>query len=85
MEDITDSLRASGIDRLAIVNGHGGNYVLANVVQEANVRGPSMTLFPNRQDWETARAASRATLDASYPVFGLDLRSRLRSVVIARS
>ncbi len=56
--DVADSLRASQIDRLAIVNGHGGNYVLANVVQEANIAGPRMTLFPNRQDWEAARAAA---------------------------
>lgn len=56
--DIADSLRASGIDRLAIVNGHGGNYVLSNVVQEANIAGPKLTLFPNRQDWEAARIAA---------------------------
>jgi creatinine amidohydrolase len=56
--DIASSLWTSGIDRLAIVNGHGGNYVLANVVQEANVDGPRMTLFPNRQDWEAARSAA---------------------------
>jgi creatinine amidohydrolase len=37
--DVAESLRASGIDRLAIVNGHGGNYVLANVVQQANIAG----------------------------------------------
>src|SRR5215218_4093236 len=29
--DVAESLRAAGIDRLAIINGHGGNYVLANV------------------------------------------------------
>ncbi len=56
--DIADSLRASDIDRLAIVNGHGGNYVLANVAQEANIAGPRMTLFPTQQDWETARTAA---------------------------
>ena len=56
--DVAESLRASGIDRLAIVNGHGGNYVLANVVQEANIGGPRMTLFPSRADWEVARTAA---------------------------
>jgi creatinine amidohydrolase/Fe(II)-dependent formamide hydrolase-like protein len=55
--DVAESLRASGIDRLAIVNGHGGNYVLANVVQQANIAGPRMTLFPSRTDWEAARTA----------------------------
>lgn len=56
--DVTDSLRRSGIDRLAIINGHGGNYVLANIVQQGNVAGPRMTLFPGRTEWETARAAA---------------------------
>jgi len=56
--DVAESLRVAGVDRLAIVNGHGGNYVLSNIVQEANVVGPRMTLFPNRQDWETARTAA---------------------------
>jgi creatinine amidohydrolase len=63
--DIADSLRASGVDRLAIVNGHGGNYVLANVVQEANIAGPRMTLFPARHDWEAARAAAGLRSTAS--------------------
>jgi creatinine amidohydrolase len=63
--DIADSLRAAGIDRLAIVNGHGGNYTLANVVQEANIAEPRMALFPNRQDWETARAAAGLRSTAS--------------------
>lgn len=58
VSDVAESLRASGIDRLAIVNGHGGNYVLANVVQQANTAGPRMTLFPSRTDWEGARTAA---------------------------
>ncbi|MEV0215113.1 creatininase family protein [Micromonospora sp. NPDC050695] len=56
--DIADSLRESGIDRLAVINGHGGNYALANIVQEANVAGPRMTLFPARADWDDARVAA---------------------------
>jgi len=43
---------------LVLVNGHGGNYVLSNVVQEANVDGPAMTLFPGKEDWAEARAAA---------------------------
>ena len=58
VSDVAASLQAAGVDRLAIVNGHGGNYVLANVVQQANVGGPRMTLFPSRIDWEGARAAA---------------------------
>lgn len=51
--DIAGSLRESGVDRLVLVNGHGGNYVLGNVVQES--RG-AMALFPVESDWLRARA-----------------------------
>ncbi|UFS99114.1 creatininase family protein [Nocardia huaxiensis] len=55
IQDIANSLTASGVDKLVIVNGHGGNYVLQNVVQEANAGNPTMTLFPGRTDWDAAR------------------------------
>jgi creatinine amidohydrolase len=53
--DVQRSLQARGTGKLVVVNGHGGNYVLSNVVQEANVTGPAMTLFPARDDWDRAR------------------------------
>ncbi|WP_306364631.1 creatininase family protein [Nocardia sp. CC227C] len=56
IRDIQSSLRASAVDRLVLVNGHGGNYVLQNVVQEANASGSQMALFPGRADWDAARA-----------------------------
>src|SRR5213076_1611453 len=56
--DVMASLRRTGPARLALVNGHGGNYVLSNIVQEANVDGPTMTLFPTRDDWAVARGAA---------------------------
>src|SRR3954469_21641591 len=46
ISDIAESLRASGVERLLLVNGHGGNYVLSNIVQEASVAGARMALFP---------------------------------------
>ncbi|MEV6331340.1 creatininase family protein [Streptomyces sp. NPDC051909] len=55
IDDIRASLARSGIDKLVIVNGHGGNYVLSNVVQEANVDGPAVSLFPLGPDWDRAR------------------------------
>jgi creatinine amidohydrolase len=58
IRDIAASLRRSGIHALVLVNGHGGNYVLSNVVQETNVDGPAMTLFPGKEDWAQARAAA---------------------------
>jgi creatinine amidohydrolase len=62
--DIRDSLRQSGINDLVLVNGHGGNYVLKNIVQEASVEGPHMALFPGSTDWARARdEAGMATSD----------------------
>ncbi|WP_259333528.1 creatininase family protein [Streptomyces umbrinus] len=55
VRDIADSLRRSGVDTLVVVNGHGGNYVLGNVVQESTAAGARMALFPAAEDWETAR------------------------------
>jgi creatinine amidohydrolase len=59
--DVRGSLRQSGIHRLALVNGHGGNYVLSNIVQEATVTEACMALFPGRTDWDRARAAAGLT------------------------
>ncbi|MEU4407846.1 creatininase family protein [Streptosporangium sp. NPDC023963] len=56
--DVYDSVTRSGPTALVVVNGHGGNYVLSNVVQEANAEGRRMALFPSREDWNEARAAA---------------------------
>ncbi|MEU8588739.1 creatininase family protein [Streptomyces sp. NPDC048664] len=55
VRDIAESLRRSGVDALVVVNGHGGNYVLGNVVQESMGSGVRMALYPAPEDWETAR------------------------------
>ncbi|GIH14713.1 creatininase family protein [Rugosimonospora africana] len=55
INDIAASLSHSDVDRLVVINGHGGNYVLSNVVQEASVGGPRMALFPQTADWIKAR------------------------------
>ncbi|MFH9405079.1 creatininase family protein [Streptomyces sp. NPDC017638] len=59
VSDIAASLRRSGVDALVVVNGHGGNYVLGNLVQEASARGERMALFPAAEDWETARERAK--------------------------
>src|SRR5262249_1829381 len=59
--DIADSLRHAGVGQLVVVNGHGGNYVLSNIVQEANVGQRRMALYPGRHDWEAARTAAGLT------------------------
>jgi creatinine amidohydrolase len=53
VRDIASSLRQSGIHKLVLINGHGGNYVLGNVVQEST----GMALFPTEVDWNNARTA----------------------------
>lgn len=74
IEDIASSLRASGVEKLVVVNGHGGNYVLSNVVQEANTKFPrSMALFPGRGDWNTARSAAEMKTNSSEDMHGGEL------------
>lgn len=63
VKDVFGSLQRSGVTRLVIVNGHGGNYVLSNVVQELTVDGPCVALFPGRDDWSRARASAGLTTD----------------------
>lgn len=63
VNDIWRSLEAAGTPGLLIVNGHGGNYVLSNVVQELNVAGPRLALFPVHED--RARARTEAGLESS--------------------
>jgi len=57
--DIYYSVANSGLTSLIILNGHGGNYVLGNVVQEGNAQGKRMALFPSGADWEDARQSAR--------------------------
>lgn len=64
VNDIAESLRASGIHKLVLVSGHGGNYVLGNVVQEASARGHAMALFPTENDWAVARRDGGVELTA---------------------
>jgi creatinine amidohydrolase len=55
VRDVAESLRRAGVPKLVLVNGHGGNYVLGNVVQEAH---GDMALFPGMDEWEGARRAA---------------------------
>lgn len=54
--EAADSIRRSGVQHLVLINGHGGNYVLSNVVQEYTAaHGPVMSLFPQNHSWSKAR------------------------------
>lgn len=75
--DIRGSLRASGIDALLIVNAHGGNYALSNLVQEANTARPLVALFPTRQDWQHARDAAELHTTLSADMHAGELETSL--------
>ena len=55
IDDIYRSITDAGLTSLVIVNCHGGNYVLANIVQEGNAHSKRMALFPAGADWADAR------------------------------
>lgn len=59
ISDIYASLANSGLTSLVILNAHGGNYVLGNVVQEGNALGKRMALFPSGADWAEARQSAQ--------------------------
>ena len=59
VSDIYSSVASSGLTSLVILNGHGGNYVLGNVVQEGSAQGKRMALFPSAADWADARQSAR--------------------------
>jgi creatinine amidohydrolase len=75
--DVAESLRRSGIEKLVLVSGHGGNYVLGNVVQEASARGERMALFPTEVDWLDARAAGGVELGPASDMHAGELETSL--------
>jgi creatinine amidohydrolase len=60
MGDLTESLAHQGITALIVVNAHGGNAIVTNIVQQANLPGHviEVGLYPSREDWAEARTAA---------------------------
>jgi creatinine amidohydrolase len=58
VNDVYASISNSGLSSLVILNGHGGNYVLSNVVQEGSALGKKIALFPSGDDWAEARRSA---------------------------
>ncbi|MEJ3743121.1 creatininase family protein [Actinomycetes bacterium KLBMP 9797] len=77
VEDIDESLRSSGVERLVIVNGHGGNYALRNLVQQSTTIRARMALFPASEDWNTARAAAGCRTGSHDDMHGGELEVSL--------
>ena len=76
VEDVDESLRASCVENLVIVNGHGGNYCLRNVVQQATTTRARMALFPATEDWNTARIEAGCKTSAYEDMHGGELEVR---------
>jgi creatinine amidohydrolase len=62
--DVYRSVAGSGLTSLVVLNCHGGNYVLSNVVQQGNAEGRRMALFPSGADWAQARQSARLASSA---------------------
>jgi creatinine amidohydrolase len=77
VSDVRDSLRARGTGTLVLVNGHGGNHVLSNIVAAANVTGRHMTVFPGREDWDQARVDAGCTATTSQDMHAGELEVSL--------
>jgi creatinine amidohydrolase len=75
--DIAKSLHTSGIPSLALINGHGGNYVLSNIVQESTVDEPRMALFPTSGDWTNARNAGGLVTNNHEDMHGGELETSI--------
>jgi creatinine amidohydrolase len=70
VDEVATSLEQAGVPQLVVVNGHGGNYVLSNVVQQANVERRRMLLFPRNEDWTDARRAAGLKTDNHEDMHG---------------
>jgi creatinine amidohydrolase len=77
IEEISDSARSAGMRRLVIVGGHGGNYVIQNVVQEANAEGRITVLFPAKADWDRARKEAGMESSHSHDMHAGELETSL--------
>lgn len=75
IDDIRASLARSVVTKLVLVNGHGGNYVLSNITQQANVQGRHIVLYPGRDDWNTARAHANMVTTGHDDMHGGELET----------
>ncbi|GAB7193406.1 creatininase family protein [Kineococcus sp. NUM-3379] len=70
IDDLFASLEQQAIRKLVLVNGHGGNYVLSNIAQQANIEGPRIILYPSGTDWDAARLAAGCETNAHEDMHG---------------
>jgi creatinine amidohydrolase len=54
IREVLNSIKSSGIKQVAVINAHGGNYVLRNLAQELNLIEQQLLLWPTNQHWQKA-------------------------------
>lgn len=59
------SLTYSGIQKLILVNGHGGNHFLWNFAQEQNADRSKAFVVPSRKDWDFAYEKANLSVNLS--------------------
>lgn len=74
VRDVAESLARAGVPKLVLVNGHGGNYVLGNVVQESF---GDMALFPGVEEWEDARRVAGIETSGDRDMHGGELETSI--------
>jgi creatinine amidohydrolase len=77
VDDVRASLARAGVNKLVLVNGHGGNYVLSNVAQQANVRDRHVVLYPTRDDWNIARQHAAMATSGHDDMHGGELETSI--------
>ena len=77
VDDVIASLARAGITKLVLANGHGGNYVLSNVVVQHNATGRNLTLFPTSEDWNIARIHASMQTSGHDDMHGGELETSL--------
>lgn len=58
LQDILKSVERSGIDKLVIISGHGGNYGVSHFAQEMNIEKPRVLILPAKQHHNQAAKAA---------------------------
>lgn len=86
VEDIYASICIQGIKWLFIVNGHGGNYVLGNTVQELNLANKTspdapenggVLMGPSRRHWQAALDAAKIEKNLSEDMHGGEIETSI--------
>jgi creatinine amidohydrolase len=77
VSEVATSLARAGVRKLAPVSGHGGNYVLSNVVQEANVTERRMLLYPGSAALDRARVDAGCQTSSHEDMHGGELETSL--------